>query len=111
MTKILKLLIFCFFFNLAQADEGKMILKLKYGEVVIELYPEIAPQHTKRFKELADSKKYDGEITKSDVELDEMLLSRIETNYTLTSGNKTSDAVNIQFVEKVTKDSLLQCYL
>ena len=56
------------------------------------------------------NEKYDGEITKSDVELDEMLLSRIETNYTLTSGNKTSDAVNIQFVEKVTKDSLLQCY-
>ena len=62
MTKILKLFILCFFFNLAQADEDKMILKLKYGEVVIELYPKIAPQHAERFKELADSKKYDGVV-------------------------------------------------
>ena len=28
-----------------------MILKLKYGEVEIELYPEKAPNHVKRFKE------------------------------------------------------------
>ena len=39
-----------------------MILKLKYGEVEIELYPEKAPNHVKRFKELADSGKYDGVV-------------------------------------------------
>ena len=39
-----------------------MILKLTYGEVEIELYPEKAPNHVKRFKELADSGKYDGVV-------------------------------------------------
>ena len=39
-----------------------MILKLKYGEVQIELYPDKAPNHVKRFKELADQKKYDNVI-------------------------------------------------
>ena len=32
-----------------------MILKLTYGDVEIELYPEKAPNHVKRFRELADS--------------------------------------------------------
>ena len=39
-----------------------MILKLTYGDVEIELYPEKAPNHVKRFKELADSGKYDGVV-------------------------------------------------
>ena len=39
-----------------------MLLKLTYGEVEIELYPEKAPNHVKRFKELADSGKYDGVV-------------------------------------------------
>tara|TARA_B100001248_G_scaffold226362_1_gene184326 strand:- start:10828 stop:11382 length:555 start_codon:yes stop_codon:yes gene_type:complete len=39
-----------------------MILKLTYGEVEIELYPDKAPNHVKRFKELADSGKYDGVV-------------------------------------------------
>ena len=34
-----------------------MILKLTYGEVEIELYPEKAPNHVKRFKDLANSGK------------------------------------------------------
>ena len=44
------------------AEENKMILKLKYGEVEIELYPEKAPNHVKRFKELSDSGKYDNVV-------------------------------------------------
>ena len=39
-----------------------MILKLKYGEVEIELYPNKAPNHVKRFKELADSGKYNNVV-------------------------------------------------
>ena len=44
------------------AKENIMILKLKYGEVEIELYPEKAPNHVKRFKTLADSGKYDNVV-------------------------------------------------
>ena len=44
------------------AEENKMILKLKYGEVEIELFPDKAPNHVKRFKELADKGKYDNVI-------------------------------------------------
>ena len=45
-----------------RAKENIMILKLKYGEVKIELYPEKAPNHVKRFKELADQGKYDNVV-------------------------------------------------
>ena len=44
------------------AKEEIMILKLKYGNVTIELYPEKAPNHVKRFKDLADSGKYDNVV-------------------------------------------------
>ncbi len=58
--------IFIFFFTLLTnnliAKEDIMILKLKYGEVHIELYAEKAPNHVKRFKELADQKKYDNVV-------------------------------------------------
>ena len=57
--------IFIIFFSLLnnnlQANDI-MILKLKYGEVEIELYPDKAPNHVKRFKELSDSGKYDGVV-------------------------------------------------
>ena len=39
-----------------------MILKLTYGTVEIELYPDKAPNHVKRFKELANGGKYDGGV-------------------------------------------------
>ena len=39
-----------------------MILKLKDGDVVIELFNDIAPQHVSRFKKLAEEKKYDGVV-------------------------------------------------
>ena len=39
-----------------------MILKLKDGDVIIELFNEIAPNHVKRFKKLAKEKKYDGVV-------------------------------------------------
>ena len=58
--------LFILFFSLLNtysiAKENKMILKLKYGEVHIELYPEKAPNHVKRFKDLADQGKYDNVV-------------------------------------------------
>ena len=56
--------LFIFFFSLVNTDlkANIMILKLTYGEVIIELYPEKAPNHVKRFKQLADSGKYDGVV-------------------------------------------------
>ena len=39
-----------------------MILKLKDGNVIIELFPDVAPNHVKRFKQLAEEKKYDGVV-------------------------------------------------
>tara|TARA_Y100001970_G_scaffold76276_2_gene96797 strand:- start:953 stop:1510 length:558 start_codon:yes stop_codon:yes gene_type:complete len=58
--------LFVIFFSLINsnlnAKENKMILKLEYGEVEIELYPDKAPNHVKRFKELADQGKYDNVV-------------------------------------------------
>ena len=39
-----------------------MILKLKDGNVKIELFPDVAPNHVKRIKELAESGKYDNVV-------------------------------------------------
>ena len=39
-----------------------MILKLKDGDVKIKLFPEVAPKHVERFKNLSDDKKYDGVV-------------------------------------------------
>ena len=39
-----------------------MILKLKDGNVEIELYPNIAPNHVERFQTLAKEGKYDGVV-------------------------------------------------
>ena len=58
--------LFIFFFSLLtvniSANNNFMILKLTYGDVEIELYPDKAPNHVKRFKELADSGRYDGVV-------------------------------------------------
>ena len=48
--------------NNTYAEENKMILKLKNGDVEIELYPDIAPNHVKRFQTLANDGKYDGVV-------------------------------------------------
>ena len=55
--------LFILFFSLLSvnilAQDNLMILKLTHGDVEIELYPDKAPNHVKRFKELANSGKYD----------------------------------------------------
>jgi cyclophilin family peptidyl-prolyl cis-trans isomerase len=64
MNKLLiKVLIF--FFTLTNntiAEENIMILKLKDGDVKIELFSDVAPNHVKRIKELAEKGKYDGVV-------------------------------------------------
>ena len=58
--------ILIFFFSLLTthliAKESIMILKLKNGDVEIELYTEKAPAHVKRFKDLANQGKYDNVV-------------------------------------------------
>jgi peptidyl-prolyl cis-trans isomerase B (cyclophilin B) len=63
MNKIAYLFIIFFLLsNYLYSEENKMILKLKNGDVEIELYSDIAPNHVKRFKTLADEGKYDGVV-------------------------------------------------
>ena len=37
-------------------------MKLKDGDVIIELFNDIAPNHVERFKKLSEEKKYDGVV-------------------------------------------------
>jgi len=63
MKKIfLFLLVLTLTTNNIYAEEKKMILQLKDGDVEIELYPKIAPNHVKRFETLANEGKYDGVV-------------------------------------------------
>ena len=58
--------LFILFFGLLNthliAKENIMILKLKDGDVKIELFEDVAPNHVKRIKELAKSGKYDNVV-------------------------------------------------
>ena len=57
--------LFIIFFSLVTKSvmaNNLMILKLEYGDVEIELYPNKAPNHVARFKKLAEDGKYDGVV-------------------------------------------------
>ena len=56
------LIIFLLLINQSIAQENIMILKLKDGDVKIELFEDVAPNHVKRIKELADSGKYNNVV-------------------------------------------------
>jgi len=56
------LVLFFFFTNNIIAEENIMILKLKDGNVKIELFPDVAPNHVKRIKFLADNGEYDNVV-------------------------------------------------
>ena len=64
MKKINKIILI--FFLILQtntiAKENIMILKLKDGDVKIELFKDVAPNHVERIKKLADNGNYDGVV-------------------------------------------------
>jgi len=64
MNRILINIFILFFFitNQSIAEENIMILKLKDGDVKIELFEDVAPNHVKRVKELANGGKYDNVV-------------------------------------------------
>jgi cyclophilin family peptidyl-prolyl cis-trans isomerase len=64
MNKLITKFLILFFIltNNLLAEENIMILKLKDGDVKIELFEDIAPNHVKRIKELAKEGKYDGVV-------------------------------------------------
>ena len=61
---LIKLYIFFILFSYSNinAKENIMILKLKTGDVKIELFPDKAPNHVKRIQDLANSGKYDNVV-------------------------------------------------
>ena len=63
MRKILLFLIFFLFTNNNLiAKENIMILKLKDGDVEIQLFPDVAPKHVERIKKLANDGMYDNVV-------------------------------------------------
>jgi len=64
MNKLLIRFLILFFIltNNLTAEENIMILKLKDGDLKIELFEDIAPNHVKRIKQLAKEGKYDGVV-------------------------------------------------
>ncbi len=56
------IIIFLLLTNQSLTKENIMILKLKDGDVKIELFSDTAPNHVKRIKQLADAGKYDNVV-------------------------------------------------
>ena len=56
------MILFSILTNNTIAKENIMILKLKDGDVKIELFEDKAPNHVKRIKQLAKEGKYDGVV-------------------------------------------------
>jgi cyclophilin family peptidyl-prolyl cis-trans isomerase len=64
MNKFITKILILFFIttNNTIAQENIMILKLKDGDVKIELFQDVAPNHVKRIKQLAEEGKYDNVV-------------------------------------------------
>ena len=62
MNRVLSIIFFIFISTNLIAKENIMILKLKDGEVKIEMYKDTAPNHVKRIQELADNGQYDNVV-------------------------------------------------
>ena len=59
---LFSIIFFLFLINQTNAKENIMILKLKDGNVKIELYPDVAPNHVERIKTLANNGEYDNVV-------------------------------------------------
>ena len=61
-----KIYLIIFFFliitNVTQSKENIMILKLKDGDVEIQLFPDVAPKHVERIQKLANDGEYDNVV-------------------------------------------------
>ncbi len=61
-----KIFLIIFFFltitNATQSKENIMILKLKDGDVEIQLFPDVAPKHVERIQKLANDGQYDNVV-------------------------------------------------
>jgi peptidyl-prolyl cis-trans isomerase B (cyclophilin B) len=64
MNKIIFKLLLLFFLitNQSMSEENIMILKLKDGDVKIELFADVAPNHVKRIQDLANAGNYDNVV-------------------------------------------------
>ena len=67
-----------------------MILKLKDGDVKIELFEDVAPNHVKRIKQLAEEGKYDGVVFHRVI--DGFMAQTGDVKF----GNSTSDEFNLR---------------
>jgi len=91
MNKLIIYIFFLFylFTNQSMTEENIMILKLKDGDVKIELFPDVAPNHVKRIKDLADSGKYDNVVFHRVI--DGFMAQTGDVKF----GNSTSDDFNL----------------
>ena len=62
MKYLVSIFLFLLITNQVIAEENVMILKLKDGEVKIELFADVAPKHVERIKTLANEGKYDNVV-------------------------------------------------
>ena len=76
--------------NQSMSEENIMILKLKNGNVKIELFLDVAPNHVKRIKDLADDGTYDNVVF-----------------FPETSDVKTVDAATLKLINHIVTSQLL----
>ena len=90
IKRVFLIFIFSLTIYASNAEENIMILKLKNGDVLLELYDDVAPNHVKRFKKLVEEKKYDGVIFHRVI--DGFMAQTGDVQY----GNSTSESYNLK---------------